>query len=849
MATKRDLIDAQTFSNRRLLTAFVAGAPGGKELEPAKPLRAVVAGIAIATLIVIGSIFYGMLRPGLPAGWETNTLILASDTGARYITREGQLYPVTNATSARLLIPAESYTVVTTTSDQLADIPVGPTIGILGAPDDVPNADALVATGWTACLADDGGVLVSLPGEATPSSPDQAVVVVAEGTIHVISGGYRYRVDEASTEPVLRAVGLAGVTPIEVGTRWLNLFTEGQRLAPLTIAGAGSPVEGTSVRVGSAVEDSASGDFFVVTEGGDLAPLTLLGYQLYLLNGSRVSEAAEVVSAAELTSFGNSSLDQVDPEWPTEAFSPERETSTPCARLQHDAEGDAVTSLSMSPRPVAQGGLEIGVHAGALVAASGRGPNALSEAVVVDDAGTAYALPGATEETLAQLGYGLHDLSAVPTAWMQYFSSGPELTAEAAGSSPTLAVDALSSASCEPGEVVWSQEPSLPLELLQGPAVANLATGVGVTVAVVDSGIDAQNPHLSDVVVGGINLVDDDTDPNGLTDVAGHGTQVAGIIAARALSQSALVGIAPDVSVLSVRVFRDLSDKSIEAGWGPTAAKVASGIVWAADHGAHIINVSLSVGQDTRVLREAVEYASAAGSLVVASGGNLSTAVDDGYSVRYPAAYSTVLGVSAVDLSGDASAASIHGAHVDVAAPGEYVLTTAPGGGDCTYATDEASSSFATAFASGAAALVAERFPEDTPAGWAYRLEATAARSAADTRTDGTGWGVIQPLDALTAVLGSDARGPKNPVTGEAGNVVAATQAALHPVPSSDPLVGAREVLMLAGIVTATLAAGLGLRSAMRGRTPVDAVESGPGLLDAHRDRTTAGVPPAHPRA
>src|SRR3954468_21544372 len=100
MATKKELIEAQSYSRRRLLSAFIGGAPGGKELEPAQPLRAVVAGIALTAMVLLGGVFLGIFRPGLPDGWENNRLIIASDTGARYVSIDGTLYPVINTASA-----------------------------------------------------------------------------------------------------------------------------------------------------------------------------------------------------------------------------------------------------------------------------------------------------------------------------------------------------------------------------------------------------------------------------------------------------------------------------------------------------------------------------------------------------------------------------------------------------------------------------------------------------------------------------------------------------------------------------------------------------------------------------
>src|SRR5919199_2837595 len=106
MASKRDLVEAHAFNRRRLVTAFLGGAPGGRELEPARPARAVVAGVVLAVLLLVGAAVAGYLRPGLPNGWNQNSLVIARNSGARYVATGGVLYPVANTTSARLLLPA-----------------------------------------------------------------------------------------------------------------------------------------------------------------------------------------------------------------------------------------------------------------------------------------------------------------------------------------------------------------------------------------------------------------------------------------------------------------------------------------------------------------------------------------------------------------------------------------------------------------------------------------------------------------------------------------------------------------------------------------------------------------------
>jgi membrane-anchored mycosin MYCP len=305
------------------------------------------------------------------------------------------------------------------------------------------------------------------------------------------------------------------------------------------------------------------------------------------------------------------------------------------------------------------------------------------------------------------------------------------------------------------------------LDLMQSDLAWAVTRGAGVTVAVVDSGVDAANPHLRDAVAGGINLVGDGTDPSGLTDTHGHGTAIAGQIAARLIDGSSVEGLAPAARILSVRVFAGLDQQQIEAGFGPSSPRLADGIRWAADQGAQIINVSMSTTQDLPVLREAVAYASERGSLVVASSGNRDSSLaieeseQDGE--RFPAGAPGALGVAAADLGGVVTDASIHGPHVAVSALGQSIPTTSYLGGDCTYAGDAPKTSFATAYVSAAAALVAAAHPDETPAQWAYRLEATAVRADPDARDDDAGWGVVQPYEAIALIPGQGVRGPVSP--------------------------------------------------------------------------------------
>ena len=327
-------------------------------------------------------------------------------------------------------------------------------------------------------------------------------------------------------------------------------------------------------------------------------------------------------------------------------------------------------------------------------------------------------------------------------------------------------------------------QPVPALDVMQSELAWGITRGAGVTVAVVDSGVNAANPHLADAVVGGVNLVGDGTDAAGFTDTYGHGTAIAGQIAARPIDGSSVEGLAPEARILSVRVFAGTESQQVEAGFGPSSPRLADGIRWAADQGAQIINVSMSTTQDEPSLRDAVAYAVGRGSLVVASSGNrdstLAVEESDADGARFPAGIPGALGVAAADLGGVVTDASIHGSHVAVSALGQSILTTSFAGGDCIYAADVPATSFAAAYVSAAAALVAAAHPDETPEQWAYRLEATAVRADPDARDDDAGWGVVQPYEAISLIPGQGIRGPVSPFAAAGG-------AAPAPVPA-DPI-------------------------------------------------------------
>ncbi|MGO1507489.1 type VII secretion protein EccB [Microbacterium sp.] len=432
MATKKELIEAQGFSRRRLLSAFTGGAPGGKELEPAKPLRAVAAGIALAAIVVLGGLFYGMLRPGLPQGWENNRLIVATDTGARYVSAEGVLHPVINTASARLLIPADEFSVVSTDKSTLAGIEVGAPIGILGAPDDLPAPSSLQNSGWTACVDDDPAAAIAVEAKSIATvQPGAGAVVRRDDDLFVIAGGLRYAVPAGEADAVLRSAGLGTADIISVDGRWLNLFPPGESLSPINLRDVGARIPDSSLTVGEIVhvQGRPAEERYVVTSTGEAAPLTPLAYQLYLLGSGANAGAEHDVTPAEIAALPTGDV-AGGSDWPEAPLAALTDPQTPCALL--DEEGRTVFAATDAELPAERETVKVAVGSGALVRV---GDGDTSGHALVDESGAAYAIPDGAE-AIGRLGYATDEVGAVPDAWLAYFAAGPALAIEAAGSTP-----------------------------------------------------------------------------------------------------------------------------------------------------------------------------------------------------------------------------------------------------------------------------------------------------------------------------------------------------------------------------------------------------------------------------
>ncbi|MFJ9951219.1 S8 family serine peptidase [Kitasatospora sp. NPDC091207] len=287
--------------------------------------------------------------------------------------------------------------------------------------------------------------------------------------------------------------------------------------------------------------------------------------------------------------------------------------------------------------------------------------------------------------------------------------------------------------------------------------------GTGVTVAVLGSGVDASTGTGSGALAGRLRLgprVQGQGDSG--QDCVGHGTFLATLLAGRRPPAGGPAGIAPEATVLAVRVTDDAGTT--------TADLLAQGIRAAADAGARVAVVGSVAPAPSQALAEAVEYAGTKGLLLVAPAG------PDGQTAKgtvYPAGYPGVLAVASIGPggapSGDAGSGisgagvtAAAGGRVDLAAPGEGLQAAGPGGGHYTFS----GPSGAAALVAGAAALLLSREPGWTPAQVVERLKSTAYRPGSALPDPAVGWGAVDVVAAVTA---------QPPVTG-------APRAAVDPV-------------------------------------------------------------------
>ncbi|PFP29205.1 serine protease [Bacillus sp. AFS073361] len=232
------------------------------------------------------------------------------------------------------------------------------------------------------------------------------------------------------------------------------------------------------------------------------------------------------------------------------------------------------------------------------------------------------------------------------------------------------------------------------IELIAAPKIWEKSKGKGITVAILDTGCDVTHPDLREQIIGGRNFTEDDHgNPDVYTDYNGHGTHVAGTIAA-VQNGTGVIGVAPEASLLIIKVLD--KNGSGQYDW------IINGINYAVEQKADIISMSLGGSVDVPELHQAIQNAVAKQILVVCAAGNEGDGQESSDEFAYPGSYNEVISVGAINLQRRSSEFSNSNNEVDLVGPGEEILSTYLNG---TYAI-LSGTSMATPHISGALALI-----------------------------------------------------------------------------------------------------------------------------------------------
>ena len=457
MATKRDLVEAHQFSRRRLITAFVSGAPGGREVEPARPGRALVGGLALALLVVAGGAVTGLIFGRDEADWKQPGLVISKERGQPYLVstpEDGGLVirPVVNVTSARLILGSESEPTYVS-EDAITAERIGEPIGILNAPANVPEPQALVQSGWTACTSAESGLQLTLaPRPGVSAAPGAGFLVESRGVRYVIAqaasgrgeqpSAYAYELpaDPGTQDNLLRDLGLSvGADAAKVTTDWLSLWPVGGALEWSTFGidgaggrltyGGGSSGLPREARVGDIVTVSGGpGESVVLAEEG---PRPLDDFSLAVLRNSTID--GRPVRELEADRIGVARLPpDRSAHWPESTLAQVR--GEYCAELETDPGQVPVVALGVAPTssassvgvPLQQSAVSVTPAGGAYVLSGAWSDTDDGSPYLVDSNGLAYPLVG--PDVAANLGFADVDPPVVPDPWVELFDRGVNLS-------------------------------------------------------------------------------------------------------------------------------------------------------------------------------------------------------------------------------------------------------------------------------------------------------------------------------------------------------------------------------------------------------------------------------------
>jgi type VII secretion protein EccB len=452
--SRREQNQAYQFLNRRIVSALLSGEPETTDLPMRRFSIALIASIGAAVLVVAGFLVYGLLVPGGGRPAE-NVIILERETGATYIYIKGELHPVLNFTSARLILGQPDPSVVTLSQASLRDVPRGLPVGIPGAPNTLPDKGSLVGLPWSVCTAPRSASSVTLATQVmvgtVPSGGAQLganegvlVTIGSSDQRYLVWRDHRLRVKDNT---VVAALGWTGVRPAPVSEAFLDALPAGPDLAPIVIPGAGQTsqirIDGTTTTVGQVFR--AQGEYYVALDNG-LAHVGQLTAQLWASGGHSVNDisAQEVGRLLVETAVEPPGLPAVTPE----AHGADDRFAMACAvytanngfdqpvTVESYPTVDASMTLSGAPTPavgpdgspLADRVLLPGGHAALAASLLPPGVTATGNVYVVTDQGVKYPLPRQNLSAVqAALGFADAQPVAVPASVLALIPTGPAL--------------------------------------------------------------------------------------------------------------------------------------------------------------------------------------------------------------------------------------------------------------------------------------------------------------------------------------------------------------------------------------------------------------------------------------
>lgn len=476
MRDKKDQLHAHLFMASRLIASVVKGEPDVLETPLRRSATGAMGGMALGIVALSGLMVWGFFSPGANTEWQVDGgQVIEEDTATRYLYLDGQLHPTLNVASAALAT-GSSEDPISVSSASLDDVPRGAPVGIVGAPDTLPDPDDLRNDAWAICATStedvesgsESDVLVAVSPIDADVADDgvqgadasSAILVNREGDTdrHLVVDGRRHRIADPV---VLAALGYDRVAPVTVPAAWLNALEVGGDLGIPEVTGRGEPgpeIGGVVALVGQvfSVEGASSGSqqWYVLRTDG-LQPVTELVAAL-VLGAPQATDsypsgivAALPATNSDIAASPVSASGAADDTWPSALPNPV------------DVSGDAVACVHVGgvTDPAAEVSVELRIHSAAPQAVPvpvGSGePTGLAADLVYVEAGSGVLVgaqpnPGASTGTLflvteigvkyplasteaqSSLGYGESQPVWLPAAVLDFLPTGPSLDVELA---------------------------------------------------------------------------------------------------------------------------------------------------------------------------------------------------------------------------------------------------------------------------------------------------------------------------------------------------------------------------------------------------------------------------------